>query len=162
MGVEKENGALHGHRLSTVVPGSATGDGVDRELTNTDLIVKLHYLRAVYYLKQSEVIDGLAITDLKEPMFPLLNVYYPVTGRIRRAEGGRPLIKCNDCGLRIVEAKCSRTLEEWLEVEDSLRWRLLVPEKILCQELHFSPLVYMQVMVLLHIFFRCISDKLHF
>ncbi|WOL18852.1 protein ECERIFERUM 26-like [Canna indica] len=144
MGVELEKSAVYGHKFSTVVPAEATGDAVTRELTNMDLIMKLHYLRAVYYFKQSEVVDGLAITDLKEPMFPWLNVYYPVTGRIRTEAGSRPLIKCNDCGLRIIEAKCSRTLEEWLSVEDSSRWRPLVPEKVLGPELHFSPLVYIQ------------------
>ncbi|KAG6491518.1 protein ECERIFERUM 26-like [Zingiber officinale] len=144
MGVEQEKSAVYGHMFSTVVPGDVTGEAVVHELADMDLVTKLHYLRAVYYFSQSEVVDGLAITDLKRPMFPWLNVLYPLAGRIRRAEAGRPFIKCNDCGLRIVEASCSKTLEEWLDAEDDPRWGSLVPEKILGPELPFSPLVYIQ------------------
>lgn len=144
-----DQAAVTGHRFSTVVPGDVTSSAAVHELTGMDLIMKLHYLRAVYYFAPSEVVDGFGIMDLKKPMFPWLNVYYPLAGRIRRAaEGGRPFIKCNDCGLRIVEASCGRTLEEWLHADQegaTTRWRSLVPDKVLGPELHFSPLVYIQV-----------------
>lgn len=144
MGVEQEKSAVYGHLFSTVVPGDVTDDAVVHEFADMDLVMKLHYLRAVYYFRQS---DGLAINVLKKPMFPWLNVLYPLAGRIRRDEAGRPFIKCNDCGLRIVEASCSKTLEEWLDVEDDSRWRNLVPEKVLGPELPFSPSVFIQVTI---------------
>ncbi|RZR70869.1 hypothetical protein BHM03_00001994 [Ensete ventricosum] len=144
MGVEQEKTVIYDHRLSTVVPATVTGNAVLHELTTMDLIMKLHYQRAVYYFNQTEIIDGITIADLKNPMFLWLNIYYPMAGRIRRAESGRPLIKCNDCGLRIIEAKCTRTLGEWLDVESSSRWRLLVPDKVLGPDLQFSPMAYMQ------------------
>lgn len=137
--------AVYDHKLSTVVPGSVTGETVVYQLSNMDLVMKLHYLRTVHYFKANEIIDNLAIKDLKAPMFPLLDAYYPVSGRIRRSEAGRPFVKCNDCGVRIVEANCGETLEEWLEIKDSSRWRLLVPEKMLGPELQFSPPVFFQV-----------------
>ncbi|KAG6478558.1 protein ECERIFERUM 26-like [Zingiber officinale] len=145
--MSSDQAAVTGHRFSSVVPGDVTGSAVVHELAGMDLIMKLHYLRAVYYFAPSEVVDGLAITDLKKPMFPWLNVYYPLAGRIRRAaEGGRPFIKCNDSGLRIVEASCGRTMDEWLQAEEGgeSRWRSLVPDKVLGPELYFSPLVYIQ------------------
>ncbi|CAL9037605.1 protein ECERIFERUM 26-like [Musa acuminata AAA Group] len=144
MGVDSDAAAVYGHKLSTVVPGSVSGEAVVHELADVDLVMKLHYVRTVYYFEQHETIDGLTIVDIKKPMFPWLNSYFPVTGRIRRTEAGRPLIKCNDCGVRIVEAKCCRTLEEWLRVPHSARWRPLVPDKVLGPELHFSPMVYVQ------------------
>ncbi|RWW31887.1 hypothetical protein GW17_00003468 [Ensete ventricosum] len=145
MGVEQEKTVIYDHRISTVVPATVTGNAVLHELTTMDLIMKLHYQRAVYYFNQTEIIDAITIADLKNPMFLWLNIYYPMAGRIRRAESGRPLIKCNDCGLRIIEAKCTRTLGEWLDVESSSRWRLLVPDKVLGPDLQFSPMAYMQV-----------------
>ncbi|KAJ8467204.1 hypothetical protein OPV22_029756 [Ensete ventricosum] len=144
MGVNSDAAAVYGHKLSTVVPGSVSGETVVHELADMDLVMKLHYVRTVYYFQQSETVDGLTIVDLKKPMFRWLTSYYPVTGRIRRTEAGRPLVKCNDCGVRIVEANCCRTLEEWLQVPHSARWRPLVPDKVLGPDLRFSPMVYVQ------------------
>ncbi|XP_072969767.1 protein ECERIFERUM 26-like [Typha angustifolia] len=138
-----DSGAVYGHKISSVVPRTVTGEIV-RELTNMDLAMKLHYLKGVYYFKQSEIIDGLTIFTLKIPMFPWLDNYFSASGRIRRSETGRPFIKCNDCGVRIIEAKCSRTLDEWLEAKDFSSWKHLVSEKVLGPELHFSPTVYIQ------------------
>ncbi|RRT77767.1 hypothetical protein B296_00014153 [Ensete ventricosum] len=147
MGVNSDAAAVYGHKLSTVVPGSVSGETVVHELADMDLVMKLHYVRTVYYFQQSETVDGLTIVDLKKPMFRWLTSYYPVTGRIRRTEAGRPLVKCNDCGVRIVEANCCRTLEEWLQVPHSARWRPLVPDKVLGPDLRFSPMVYVQVIL---------------
>lgn len=69
MGVEQEKAAaaVCGPKLSAVVPGDVAGDAVVPELTDMDLnIMKLHYLRAAYNLRQNEVVDELGVTDLKE------------------------------------------------------------------------------------------------
>ncbi|XP_073001925.1 protein ECERIFERUM 26-like [Typha latifolia] len=143
--VNGESNAVYGHTLSTVVPASVTGETVAHELTNMDLAMKLHYLRGVYYFRQSEIINGLAILTIKEPMFPWLDVYFAVSGRIwRSSETERPFVKCNDCGVRIIEAKCSKTIEEWLEASELSQWRYLVSDKVLGPDLHFSPMVYIQ------------------
>lgn len=145
MGAGNNNAAVFGHKLSTVVPRSVTGDNVIHELTDTDLLMKQHYIRSVYYFKQSEIVDALTIEELKDPMFMWLNYYFPVAGRIRLTEAGRPVVKCNDSGVRIIEAQCSKTLEEWREVDYQERWRHLVSDKVLGPDLYFSPLVYIQV-----------------
>ncbi|XP_066343823.1 protein ECERIFERUM 26-like [Miscanthus floridulus] len=149
-------GAVHGHRLSTVVPSSVTGE-VDYALADADLAFKLHYLRGVYYYPPGDVARGLATKVLKDPMFPWLDDYFPVAGRVRRAEqeaaGGegdagaprRPYIKCNDCGVRIVEAKCDRDMDEWLRDDAPDRLRQLCYDKVLGPELFFSPLLYVQI-----------------
>ncbi|XP_020103461.1 protein ECERIFERUM 26-like [Ananas comosus] len=135
--------AVYGHKLSSVVPGSVTGE-IGRELTGTDLAMKLHYFRGVYYFRRSEVIDALTILPLKQPMFSWLDRIFPASGRIRRSEAGRPYIKCNDCGVRIIEAKCGSTVDEWLEGKDPSKWRHLVSDKVLGPDLYFSPLLYIQ------------------
>ncbi|TVU43283.1 hypothetical protein EJB05_09738 [Eragrostis curvula] len=151
--------AVHDHRLSTVVPSSVTGEAVDYELADADLLHKLHYLRAVHVFRAGDG-DAAALTvrALKEPMFPWLDLYFPVAGRLRRrdvtgdeglaaaAEAGRPYVRCNDCGVRIVEADCDATVDEWLkeEAERGGRCRMLSYDKVIGPELFFSPLLYVQ------------------
>ncbi|CAN4120839.1 unnamed protein product [Withania somnifera] len=71
-------------------------------------------------------------------------------GRLRRAELGRPYIKCNDCGARFIEAQCDKTLEEWLEMKDASLEKLLVSNQVLGPELAFSPPILIQ-----HTKFKC-------
>ncbi|KAK8969333.1 Rosmarinate synthase [Platanthera guangdongensis] len=132
------------HRLSTVVPGSVTAENTVHELTGGDLAMKLHYLRAVYYFAPSETVEGLTVPHIKEPMFPLLDIYYPAAGRIRRDDAGRPRVRCNDGGVRIVEAILEWTVEEWLRRKEVNSHRRLVPEMVVGPDIHFSPTVFIQ------------------
>ncbi|XP_020582226.1 LOW QUALITY PROTEIN: protein ECERIFERUM 26-like [Phalaenopsis equestris] len=138
--------AIHSIRLSTVVPGDVTPANTVHHLTGGDLALKLHYLKSVYYFRPSDVLMGLTIPSLKKPMFPLLNIYYPAAGRIRRDETGRPHIKCNDGGVRIVEACCDLTMEEWLDRKEVDRNRRLFPDKAggVGPDIYFSPTVFIQ------------------
>ncbi|KAF5182512.1 Eceriferum-like protein, partial [Thalictrum thalictroides] len=130
-------------KLSSVVPATMTGENVVHELSNMDLLMKLHYIKGVYYFNTSAV-QGLTITDFKLQMFTLLEQYYFTCGRIRKSESGRPFIKCNDSGVRIIEAKCSMTLDECLAEKDSSVHRQLLPNQVLGPELAYSPLVLIQ------------------
>jgi hypothetical protein len=155
--------AVHGHQLSTVVPSSVTGEEVNYELADADLLHKLHYVRAVHVFRAPTGVAAppLTIRELKEPMFPWLDMYFPVSGRLRRrqaAEGeeaaaaavGRPYVRCNDCGVRIVEVTCGATVEQWLEAEAERGGlcKALAYDKVIGPELFFSPLLYVQVCVL--------------
>uniref|UniRef100_A0A0E0KV20 Uncharacterized protein n=1 Tax=Oryza punctata TaxID=4537 RepID=A0A0E0KV20_ORYPU len=150
-GQETPAAAVHGHRLSTVVPSSVTGEA-NYDLADADLAFKMHYLRGAYYYPAGDAVRGVTIKSLKDPMFPWLDAYFPVAGRIRRADAAdgdaaaarRPYIKCNDCGVRIVEAKCDRALDDWLRDEFPDRLRQLCYDKVLGPELFFSPLLYVQ------------------
>jgi len=153
---------VHSYRLSTVVPGSVTGEAVDYELADADLLHKLHYLRAVHVFRApapGDAAAALAVRELKEPMFPWLDMYFPVSGRLRRrqaaaggeggaAAAGRPYVRCNDCGVRVVEAAIDATVEEWLEQEAERggMCKALAYDKVIGPELFFSPLLYVQVM----------------
>ncbi|KAF8393998.1 hypothetical protein HHK36_020200 [Tetracentron sinense] len=109
-----------------------------------DLAMKLHYLRGMYFFNNTAV-QGLTIFNIKEPMFTWLEHYYIFCGRFRRSESGRPFIKCNDCGVRIIEAQCSKALDEWLEMKDYTLSRHLVSNQVIGPELYYSPLVFIQV-----------------
>ncbi|KAK4354748.1 hypothetical protein RND71_026942 [Anisodus tanguticus] len=145
MGVEK---LISDVKLSSVVPASITGDDKVHEFTNMDLVMKLHYIKGVYFFK-NDAVEGLHIPDLKQPMFQLLELYYQTSGRIRRSGGGdnscRPFIKCNDSGVRIVEAKCSnKTIDEWLAMNNACANEELSYDQVLGPDLGFAPLVYIQ------------------
>ncbi|CAO2187465.1 unnamed protein product [Urochloa humidicola] len=156
-GAGTSNMALHSFRLSTVVPGSVTGEAVDYELADADLLHKLHYLRAVHVFRAPAPGDtAFAVRELKEPMFPWLDMYFPISGRLRRRQGaadsedtaaGRPYVRCNDCGVRFVEAACDATVDEWLEQEAERGGmsKALAYDKVIGPELFFSPLLYVQV-----------------
>ncbi|KAL0727112.1 hypothetical protein Bca4012_023205 [Brassica carinata] len=139
-------------KISSVVPASLTGENKPRHLTAMDLAVKLHYVRAVYFFKGAR---DFTIVDLKDITFPLLALqcYDHVTGRIRNLDNDDPsaqaipYIRCNDSGIRIVEAKVEGfTVQEWLDLDDrSIDHRFLVYDHVLGPDLFFSPLVYLQI-----------------
>ncbi|XP_022980996.1 protein ECERIFERUM 2 [Cucurbita maxima] len=137
-------------KFSSVVPAKATGENKVHELSAIDLAMKLHYIRGVYFFRPSEEVRNLTIYDLKKPMFPLLEIYYVVSGRIRRRieDRDRPFIKCNDSGVRIVEVECEKTIDEWLSIDDdkiSHRDGDLVYSRAIGPDLGFSPLVFIQL-----------------
>ncbi|KAL1817641.1 hypothetical protein ACET3Z_020215 [Daucus carota] len=139
---------VYNKRISTVVPARMTPEEKSsHELTSMDLAMKLHYIRGVYFF-ESKAVEGLVILDLKKAFFQLLNVYFAASGRVRRLEhgGGRPMIKCNDSGVRIVEAQCSKNLEEWMGImkDDHSINDHLTYKHVLGPDLGFSPLVFVQ------------------
>ncbi|KVI00348.1 Chloramphenicol acetyltransferase-like domain-containing protein [Cynara cardunculus var. scolymus] len=117
-------------RISTVAPGFISGHDAAQELSTMDLAMKLHYLRFVFYFP-SPAFDGFTILNIKESMFNWLSHAYIPCGRFRRSDSGRPYIKCNDSGVRIIEAKCHLGLDEWLESRDDSRNTLLVPNNVI-------------------------------
>ncbi|KAL8172243.1 hypothetical protein V2J09_024047 [Rumex salicifolius] len=140
---------VYGLRITSVGPGRVTGSNSTYEPTNLDLAMKLHYHRAVYLFESKAVEEcGLTLARLKAASFTWLTYYYESCGRFRRSEEtGRPYIKCNDCGIRFIEAKSSKTVQEWVQLnqKDASRLSLLVPSQVLGPELTFSPPVFIQV-----------------
>uniref|UniRef100_A0A2P2L8L2 Transferase family protein n=1 Tax=Rhizophora mucronata TaxID=61149 RepID=A0A2P2L8L2_RHIMU len=135
---------IYNIKLSSVVPCRITGSDVVSEPNGVDLAMKLHYLKGVYFFGSQESQD-MTITRIKESMFHWLNDYYMVCGRFRRSDTGRPYIKCNDCGVRVVEAQCDKTVDEWLELKDRSLDHLLVYHLPIGPELTLSPPLYVQV-----------------
>ncbi|XP_071736364.1 protein ECERIFERUM 26-like [Rutidosis leptorrhynchoides] len=144
MVLPKDKSPIYDIKISTVGPGYVSGQGAVQELTNMDLAMKLHYIRNVYYFK-TQAFEGLTIINIKETLFCWLNHAYIPCGRLRKTDSGRPFVKCNDCGVRLYEAKCNMSLDEWLESRDDVCHNLLVPNQVLGPDLFYSPLVYMQL-----------------
>lgn len=144
MVLSKDENLIRDIKMSTVGPGYVSGEGAVQELTAMDLAMKLHYIRTVYYFK-SQAFEGLTVINIKETMFYWLNHAYIPCGRLRKSESGRPYVMCNDCGVRLIEARCNMTLNEWIESSDDARHKLVVPSQVLGPDLLYSPLVLMQV-----------------
>lgn len=88
---------------------------------------------------------GLGIKEYKTAMFEWLEKFYVPCGRLRRAKSGRAYVKCNDCGVRLIEAQCGKSLEEWLEIKDENMEDLLVYEQVIGPEINFSPFALLQL-----------------
>lgn len=153
-----EEGLVYNRRLSSVGPGHATVSDSAFDPGNMDLAMKLHYLKGIYYFGR-RAFEGLTTLDIKEPMFDWLDQYPVTCGRFRRHESGRAYIKCNDCGVRFIEARCDKTLDEWLEMADATLENLLSSHQVIGPELSFSPLVYIQVPLLQNLFCRCLTVR---
>ncbi|KAI3668752.1 hypothetical protein L1987_88235 [Smallanthus sonchifolius] len=144
MVLPKEEGPIFDIKISTVGPGYVSGHGAVQELTGMDLAMKLHYIRTVYYFP-SQAFEGFTILNIKETMFYWMNHAYIPCGRFRKSDSGRPYVKCNDCGVRLTEARCNMSLDEWLESRDDARHKFVVPSQVLGPDLLYSPPVLMQL-----------------
>ncbi|KAK4781664.1 hypothetical protein SAY86_015766 [Trapa natans] len=147
-----EEKLVHSIRFSSVGPGRVTGTDVVHHPKPMDLAMKLHYLRGIYYFS-SQATRGLTTKVIKESMFLWLNEYYVTCGRFRRSpDTGRPFMKCNDCGVRFIEAKCDKTIHEWLEMlkENCELRKLLVSDQVIGPDLPFSPPLLIQITI-----FKC-------
>ncbi|GAV59008.1 Transferase domain-containing protein [Cephalotus follicularis] len=140
----KEENLVYGIKISSIGPGRISGSDLIHEPNNTDLAMKLHYLKCVYFFS-GEAVQELTIMHIRKTMFLWLNDEYITCGRFRKSESGRPYLKCNDCGIRFVEANCDKTVEEWLLMEDHSLHNQLVYHQPIGPELIFSPPVYIQV-----------------
>lgn len=144
MVLSKEDCPIYDIKISSVGPGFISGQDVVQELTGMDLAMKLHYIRTVYYFPR-QAFEGLTIINIKETIFYWLSYAYIPCGRFRKSDSGRPYIKCNDCGVRFIEARCKMSLDEWLKSRDDARHKLVVPSQVLGPDLLYSPPVLLQV-----------------
>ena len=122
MELELEEGytthALGLPRLSNIAPATpSAGSQITHLLTESDLSMKLHYIRAVYYFEKTSVkncCDGKWKGAFSDPLLD----YRPVSGRLNSARDGRLYVKCNDAGLRIFEAFSDSNLKDWVDLKD--------------------------------------------
>ncbi|KAI3511574.1 hypothetical protein L1887_18729 [Cichorium endivia] len=140
----KEQSSIYDIKLSSVIPGFISRTRAPQELTAMDLAMKLHYVHFVYYFS-TPAFDGLTMFQIKGTMIDWLGYAYIPCGRLRREDSGRPFIKCNDSGLRIIEARCHQCLDDWLKSKDDARHKFLVPNHVIGPDLTFSPLVMIQI-----------------
>lgn len=156
---EEGSGPVHGFWMSTVGSARPTETGTVHQPTGLDLAMKLHYIKSVY-IYSAETTRDLTVMHVKETFFTVLDQISWITGRLRRRDSGRPFIKCNDCGTRVVESQCDLTVDEWLCAPDRSVDESLVYHQPIGPELAYSPLIYIQVRVCMSLLIYAKSIKI--
>ncbi|KAJ8649349.1 hypothetical protein MRB53_002372 [Persea americana] len=95
--------------MTTAVSGTPVRPGKTFAMSVLDHLMAAHHLRIVFYYRSEDM------RKLKDSLTEALSSYPPVTGRLkRREEDGNWEVKCNDAGVRVLEAKLDVSLDEWL------------------------------------------------
>uniref|UniRef100_A0A6V7QXF9 Protein ECERIFERUM 26-like n=1 Tax=Ananas comosus var. bracteatus TaxID=296719 RepID=A0A6V7QXF9_ANACO len=112
-------------RVTVVAKSTAVGvkpvrAGKTHPLSAPDHAMGRHTLHLVYYYRPSPALDR---ERLLESLSEVLSYYPAMTGRLtwqhhdpqeETAGAGAWVVKCNDAGVRMVDARADATLEEWL------------------------------------------------
>lgn len=116
---------------STAASVTPVRPGKTHALSPLDSAMERHTMHVVLYCRAA---PGLDREQLKESLSEVLSLYPAMTGRLTRGEGsegaGGPgagaaaaeaepgrrgwVVKCNDAGVRMVDARAAATLDEWL------------------------------------------------
>lgn len=111
---------------STAASVTPVRPGKTHALSPLDNAMERHTVHVVLYLRAA---PGLDREQLKESLSEVLSLYPAMTGRLTRGEGSDGagtgsadaahahrgwVVKCNDAGVRMVDARAGVTLDEWL------------------------------------------------
>lgn len=105
----------------TVVSTKTVQIGKLSPLSVLDRVMEHSHLRVVLYYNSAikTRATGELTKNLRESISEMLSSFPVVTGRLLKTpEVGHWMIKCNDAGLRMVEAKVNATVDEWLQNVD--------------------------------------------
>ncbi|MCO5567832.1 hypothetical protein L7F22_021528 [Adiantum nelumboides] len=102
------------HARLTVVPGKPSPTSKGHKLSYLDHLMQKHYLRALYYYNTSSVKDrSNLLSFLKETLCKALSIYPLFAGRLQKREDGLWEVKLNDAGVRVYEATCGLSMQEF-------------------------------------------------
>lgn len=103
------------HSRLTVVPSKPTPSGKVHKLSVLDHMMQKHFLRAMYYYNASSVEERPKLLErLKESLCKALSTYPLFAGRLQKREDGFWEVKFNDAGVRIYEANCAFSMQDFL------------------------------------------------
>ncbi|GAA0148699.1 acetyltransferase [Lithospermum erythrorhizon] len=74
-----------------------------------------HLLLVLYYQSPPGLKVGALTAKLRESVANVLCAYPIITGRLLKTTEGHWMIKCNDAGMRLVEATAKGSMDEWLQ-----------------------------------------------
>ncbi|KAJ7522125.1 hypothetical protein O6H91_19G084800 [Diphasiastrum complanatum] len=115
---------------STVVPSYPTPTFY-HPLCDLVTATKDLYMHSIYYFSdnQSCSAEGKKIASLKISLSAVLSQYPVVSGRLRAQESGGLIIKCNDAGMRCLEASTKSSLREFLQAKEGILETELYPSE---------------------------------
>ncbi|KAG8062559.1 hypothetical protein GUJ93_ZPchr0003g16454 [Zizania palustris] len=112
---------------STALSVTPVRPGMTHALSALDNAMERHAVHLVLYCRAAPAVDREL---LKESLSEVLSHYPTMTGRLTSAaagDGGATaagnkhgwIVKCNDAGVRMIDAKAAATLDEWLATASS-------------------------------------------
>lgn len=132
----------------TVVSTKPVDPGKFYQLSVLDRAMEPYRLRLVYYYRSSTSREfGEATKILRESISTALSCFPIMTGRLQRNNLGNWMIKCNDAGLRMVEARVNGSVEEWLQHVDREKELKLVHWEDMSLKPYFWSTFYVQVLM---------------
>ncbi|XXG56009.1 hypothetical protein AAC387_Pa03g3543 [Persea americana] len=130
----------------TVVSTKEVKPGKICPLSVLDHSMELNRIRIViYYNYLKKFSDGEVTIKMRESLAELLTSFPMVTGRLKRSPEGQWTIKCNDAGVRMVEATAKGSVEEWLERVDRERELQLASWEDMFHNPYFWSTFYVQL-----------------
>ncbi|KAJ4793500.1 HXXXD-type acyl-transferase family protein [Rhynchospora pubera] len=112
--VETRRSRVTVYAKSTAPSLTPVKPGKTHEFTALDHSMSRHSVHLVCYYRQAPTVT---MTALKESLCDVLSYYPAMTGRLVKNEGdgcGEWMVKCNDAGVRMVDARADTTLDEFL------------------------------------------------
>lgn len=130
----------------TVISTKAVEPGKFSPLSVLDRVMEGNHIRIVlYYNLPTRRRPGELTKRLRETISEALSAYPPVIGRLVRTPEGHWTVKCNDAGVRMVEAKVNGTVQEWLQNVDREKELMLVHWEEIYHKPYFWSTFYVQV-----------------
>ncbi|XP_027333099.1 protein ECERIFERUM 26 [Abrus precatorius] len=130
----------------TVVSTKPVEPGKYFPLSVLDRYMENNHIRMVYYYQTSgEVRLGEVTKKLRETLSEMLTHFPKVSGRLIRDEKGQWKIKCNDAGVRMVEAKAKGSVEGWLRCVDREKELQLVYWETMFHKPYYWSTFYVQL-----------------
>ncbi|EYU21930.1 hypothetical protein ABFS82_01G028600 [Erythranthe guttata] len=125
-----------------VRPGQFSPLSVLDRLNNENSNIRLVF----YYSFPARKTAGELTDKLRESISDMLSYFPVVTGRLLRTSDGDWTIKCNDAGLRMVEAKVMKgSVEKWLQNVDREKELKLVHWEEMFHKPYFWSTFYVQI-----------------
>ncbi|CAN6721156.1 unnamed protein product [Malus baccata var. baccata] len=131
----------------TVVSTKPVQAGKTYPLSVLDRHMEVNHLRMVLYYPSTGLPTkpGEITTKLRESLAVTLTNYPIITGRLQKNDKEQWMIKCNDAGVRMIEAKARGSLEEWLRNVDREKELMLVYWEEMYHKPYFWSTFYVQL-----------------
>ncbi|XP_034684433.1 protein ECERIFERUM 26-like [Vitis riparia] len=130
----------------TVVSTKPVQPGKTHPLSALDRAMEHNRVRIVYYYRTPPGREVGEVTKrLRETISEMLTSFPMVTGRLQRNEEGQWVVKCNDAGVRMVEARAKGSVGEWLKSVDREKELKLVHWEDMFHKIYFWSTFYVQL-----------------
>ncbi|KAJ7966135.1 putative Transferase [Quillaja saponaria] len=123
----------------TVVSTKPVQPGKYHSLSVLQRHMEKNHTRMVYYFQSSGEVEKIT-KKLRESLAELLTYFPIMSGRLIRDEKGNWMVKCNDAGVRMVEARAKGSVEDWLRnVNREKELKLVHWEEMYHKQYFWSP-----------------------